>query len=146
MLSISLLITTYILTSSLTSVTFYIINEENRVKNLINTDFTIDMMFLDENIEYFDKNNEITIFKNNILRHESKFEITSYYIPNTLTLTYSHGMFLNSALLKSLFDSREKNIRVFINDVSYDNFLLFLKLLDNFDALINQINIKAFID
>ncbi|TBU09117.1 hypothetical protein CWI36_0060p0010 [Hamiltosporidium magnivora] len=146
MLSISLLITTYILTSSLTSVTFYIINEENRVKNLINTDLTIDMMFLDENIEYFDKNNEITIFKNNILRHESKFEITSYYIPNTLTLTYSHGMFLNSALLKSLFDSREKNIRVFINDVSYDNFLLFLKLLDNFDALINQINIKAFID
>ncbi|KAK1349557.1 hypothetical protein LUQ84_001214 [Hamiltosporidium tvaerminnensis] len=146
MLSISLLITTYILTSSLTSVTFYIINEDNRVKNLINTDFTIDMMFLDENIEYFDKNNKIKIFKNNILRHESKFDITSYYIPHTLTLPYSHGMFLNSALLKALFDSREKNIRVFINDVSYDNFLLFLKLLDNFDALINQINSKAFID
>ncbi|TBU03918.1 hypothetical protein CWI36_0840p0010, partial [Hamiltosporidium magnivora] len=63
MLSISLLITTYILTSSLTSVTFYIINEDNRVKNLINTDFTIDMMFLDENIEYFDRNNKIKIFK-----------------------------------------------------------------------------------
>ncbi|TBT99263.1 hypothetical protein CWI36_1986p0010 [Hamiltosporidium magnivora] len=55
-------------------------------------------------------------------------------------------MLLNSIHLKSLFDVEKNNIRVFIRDVSYSSFLLFLKLIDNLDIIINQIKKQTFLD
>ncbi|TBU04000.1 hypothetical protein CWI37_0198p0030 [Hamiltosporidium tvaerminnensis] len=144
--AIFILLATHVLTSILTTVNFYIINEENRVKNYINSESTMDIMFKNEKIEYFDEINRITILKDNVLRQESKGGITKYYESNTVTLRYTDTNLLNSTLLKSLYISEKNIIRVFLKDVSTSNFLLFLKLIDNPDLLINQIDIKTFID
>ncbi|TBU11170.1 hypothetical protein CWI38_1344p0010, partial [Hamiltosporidium tvaerminnensis] len=144
--AIFILLATHVLTSILTTVNFYIINEENRVNNYINSESTMDIMFKNEKIEYFDEINRITILKDNVLRQESKGGITKYYESNTVTLRYTDTNLLNSTLLKSLYISEKNIIRVFLKDVSTSNFLLFLKLIDNPDLLINQIDIKTFID
>ncbi|TBT97748.1 hypothetical protein CWI39_2775p0010 [Hamiltosporidium magnivora] len=106
--SIFYLFSTCVLIASLTSVSFYIINEENSISNLIKSAHTIENMFINENIEYFNKNNKITLFQNNILSHERKFKTTKYYNPDIIALPYTKNMLFNSTLLKSLFD-REKN-------------------------------------
>ncbi|TBU20743.1 hypothetical protein CWI38_0027p0030 [Hamiltosporidium tvaerminnensis] len=55
-------------------------------------------------------------------------------------------MLLNLIHLKSLFDVEKNNIRVFIRDFSHSSFLLFLKLIDNLDIIINQIKKQTFLD
>ncbi|TBT96472.1 hypothetical protein CWI39_3825p0010, partial [Hamiltosporidium magnivora] len=118
------LFTTCVLIASLTSVSFYIINEENSISNLIESAHTIENMFINENIEYFNKNNKITLFQNNILSHERKFGTTKYYNPDIIALPYTKNMLLNSTLLKSLFDREKTTFRVFIKNISSSNFLL----------------------
>ncbi|KAK1350936.1 hypothetical protein LUQ84_000211 [Hamiltosporidium tvaerminnensis] len=121
-----ILLATYILIVSLTTVTVYIINEKNFISNSVNNDHK---KFIGEKIEYSDENSQIKIGKNNIISYESELENKKYYKPNIITLPYVNNMLLNLIHLKSLFDVEKNNIRVFIRDVSYSSFLLFLDIL-----------------
>ncbi|TBT99698.1 hypothetical protein CWI39_1925p0010 [Hamiltosporidium magnivora] len=102
----------------LTTVKFFVINEENRLFN-----FNISNLSSETDIpeyDYVDPSNQedkITIFKNNILCCKSRNNESEYYIPS-----------------------------IFLRDISYNSLLLFLKLMDNRENIANKIKIQDFLD
>ncbi|TBU05346.1 hypothetical protein CWI37_0022p0050 [Hamiltosporidium tvaerminnensis] len=132
---------------SSTKVNFFIINEENSIPCLIDSDLNLEMIFLEnKSVVFIGKEDKITLYKNNILRYESSLFQPKYYNPNILILNYENNMLLNSKLIRKLFDSKNTSVRIFLKNVSYSSVLLFLKLIDNLDNIVGQINIKDFLD
>ncbi|TBU07768.1 hypothetical protein CWI36_0230p0020 [Hamiltosporidium magnivora] len=102
----------------LTTVKFFVINEENRLFN-----FNISNLSSETDIPEYDyldtlnQEDKITIFKNNISCCKSRNNESEYYIPS-----------------------------IFLRDISYNSLLLFLKLMDNQDNIANKIKIQDFLD
>ncbi|TBU03469.1 hypothetical protein CWI37_0290p0030 [Hamiltosporidium tvaerminnensis] len=130
-----------------TSVSFFVINEENCI-----TDSNIDNSILEatesENysVECIYEQEEIKVLKNNTICSESTPNQFKYYNPNIFTMPYRKNMLLNSNFLKTAFESKQTNIRIFFRDISYNALLLFFKLIDKSDIIVNQIKIQDFLD
>ncbi|KAK1348757.1 hypothetical protein LUQ84_001908 [Hamiltosporidium tvaerminnensis] len=129
------------------TVSFLVINDENCIQNLFATDLTLEMIFTEnKSVEWINEEEKITIFKNNILRYEAPSKQPKYYNPNIHTLHHWNNMVFNSKLIKKHLDSKSTNIKIFLKDISYPALLLFLKLIDNSDSFISQINLQDFLD
>ncbi|TBT97505.1 hypothetical protein CWI36_2859p0010, partial [Hamiltosporidium magnivora] len=130
-----------------TTVSFFVINEENCI-----TDLNIDNSILEatesENysVECIYEQEEIKVLFNNTICSESTPNQFKYYKPNIVTMPYRKNMLLNSNFLKTAFESKQTNIRIFFRDISYTALLLFFKLIDESDIIVNQIKIQDFLD
>ncbi|TBU09002.1 hypothetical protein CWI36_0073p0010 [Hamiltosporidium magnivora] len=132
---------------SLATVSFFVINDENYITNLFDSEINLEMIFAEnKSVIWINEEEKITIFKNNILRYEEPFKQPKYYNPNIHTLHHWNSMLFNSKLIKKHLDSKSTNIKIFLKDISYISLLLFLKLIDNSDSFISQINIQDFLD
>ncbi|KAK1351181.1 hypothetical protein CWI37_0079p0050 [Hamiltosporidium tvaerminnensis] len=131
----------------LTTVSFFVLNDENLINNLNAIDLALEIKEIEnEPIGWSIEEDKITIFKNNILIYESCNNGTKYYNPFILTIPYINGMLLNSNFLKTSFDSKRTNINIFLKDISFSALLLFLKLIDNPDIIVNQMKTRDFLD
>ncbi|TBU01910.1 hypothetical protein CWI37_0601p0020 [Hamiltosporidium tvaerminnensis] len=144
---ILILVIYFLLSVNSTTVSFFVINEENCISNLLVSDLTLEMIFFsNKSVEWITNEGKITIFKNNIVRYESTNTETKYYNPSILAIPYKNNMLLNSKYIKNKFELEKANIRIFFKDVSYSSLLLFLKLVNEPDYIVNQIKIEAFMD
>ncbi|TBU20212.1 hypothetical protein CWI38_0111p0040 [Hamiltosporidium tvaerminnensis] len=129
-----------------TTVSFFVFNNENSIKN-VNTgsssSYIIELQ--PKPTDWFIEEDKISLFKNNILCFKSGEE-TKYYNPTILTIPCPNKILLNPIFSKTSFESKQTNIKIFLKDVSYSALLLFLKLIDHPDIIINQIKIQEFID
>ncbi|TBU06528.1 hypothetical protein CWI36_0432p0020 [Hamiltosporidium magnivora] len=130
-----------------TNVEFIVINDENYTTGLSISD--LPMKMTDSEIYFEELINEeykIIVYKNNILRFESYNQKPRYYNPNIMEIPYRSNMLLSSRTLRQLFESKKANIKIIFRDISYSSLLLFLKLIDNPDIVINQIKVREFLD
>ncbi|TBU03890.1 hypothetical protein CWI37_0216p0060 [Hamiltosporidium tvaerminnensis] len=130
----------------LTTVSFYVVNDENRIKNFSTINSTSRIAEIENKLTgWFIEEDKISLFKNNILCFKSGEE-TKYYNPTILRISYPNEILLNPIFSKTSFESKQTNIKIFLKDVSYSALLLFLKLIDNSDIIVNQIKIQDFLD
>ncbi|TBU10463.1 hypothetical protein CWI38_1743p0010, partial [Hamiltosporidium tvaerminnensis] len=140
-LYVLLLCIRFILYISSSKVVFFVLNDENCITDLCHSEINLEMIFAEnKSVECINEEEKITIFKNNILRYEAPSKQPKYYNPNIHTLHHRNNMLFNSKLIKKYLDSKSTNIKIFLKDISYPALLLFLKLIDNSDSFISQIN------
>ncbi|TBU06042.1 hypothetical protein CWI36_0526p0010 [Hamiltosporidium magnivora] len=146
-LYVLLLCIRFILYISSSKVVFFVLNDENCITDLCHSEINLEMIFTEnKSVECINEEEKITIFKNNILRYEEPSKQPKYYNPNIHTLHHWNNMLFNSKLIKKYLDSKSTNIKIFLKDISYPALLLFLKLIDNSDSFISQINLQDFLD
>ncbi|TBU05232.1 hypothetical protein CWI38_0045p0030 [Hamiltosporidium tvaerminnensis] len=131
----------------LTTVSFFVFNEENRVLDPNTSDLSYGTIIPENGfIESKNGEEERKNIKYNTLHCESVNNEIKYYIPNIITIPYRNNMLLNSNILKTSFESNQENIEILLKNVSVSALLLFLKLLDNPDIIVIQIKIQDFLD
>ncbi|TBU05549.1 hypothetical protein CWI36_0624p0020 [Hamiltosporidium magnivora] len=130
-----------------TTVSFFILNDQNTIYRLNAIDLTLEMSKIENKpMKYFIGEDIITRFENNILGYEFANGRTKYYNPNILTIPYENDILLSSNFIKTLFESKQTNINIFLKDVSHYSLVLFIKLIENPDIIVNQIRIQEFLD
>ncbi|TBT99994.1 hypothetical protein CWI37_1147p0010 [Hamiltosporidium tvaerminnensis] len=127
------------------TISFFIANDGNEVREFVGSHEKEENSVKFHNTICSSNDYKVYVLRNEILCFESPQKPIKYFKPEIITVPCAK-MLQSSNLIQKSLNYTQNNINIFVKNVSYTAFLLFLKAIENPDGLISQMKLVDLLD